>query len=151
MMWVIVRTEYTREKAVAAQIDKKGFPVWIPTQIITKRHPAARRHMDRSNVLETINRPVCPSLLFAAVPVDEIDRIMGIRHLKKVEQTAEGMWAVVPDIQVQIFREAIDQENRATAMLTIAAQRKQKKKWRNLAEGLLDLVAAVIAPVEQAA
>ena len=151
MEWLIIRTEYHREKAVAAQIDKKGFMSWVPMQKHTKRQPGARRHMDRSNVLETIERPVCPSLLFAAVPVRDVDRILGIRHLSKIEQTAEAMWAVVPDEQVRQFREAIDAENRAAMMLTEAARRKQKKRWRSLEEGLLELVAAVTNPIEQAA
>ena len=149
--WVIVRTDYHREQAVAIQIEKKGFRAWVPVQIIIKRHPAARRHMDRSNVLTPSNRPVCPSLLFACVPLDELDRILGLRHLTKVEQTPEGLWAVVPDEQVATFRAAIEVENRAAQMLTEAARRKQKAKWRSLKDGLLGLVDAIKNPVEQAA
>lgn len=149
--WLIVRTEFRREQAVAVQISKKGFPVWVPLQIIRQRHPAARRHMDRSNTFQIKDRPVCPSLFFAAVPVDVVDRILGIRSLDRIEQTCEGTWAVVPDNQVQAFREAIDRENAATLALSQTASRKNKAKWRSLQDALMELVEGAKQTMEQAA
>lgn len=149
--WLIIRSDFKKEHAVAIQIGKKGYPVWVPVQIITGRHPAARRHMDRSNAFQTRERPVCPSLLFAAVPVDDVDRIMGIRHLTRVEQTAEGLWAQIPDEQIRVFREAIAAENLAAQMLTAAARRKKKARWRSLEEGLMSLVQETTNPMEEAA
>ena len=151
MQWLIVRTAYRKEIAVATQIEKKRFPVWVPLQIITKRPTAARRHMDRSNTLIEQKRPVCPSLLFAAVPVDEVDRILGIRHLDRIEQTYENTWALVPDAEIAAFRAAVDAENLAAQMLTAAAQRKRKAKWRSLQDAMEDLVRVVKGPMEQAA
>jgi hypothetical protein len=149
--WLIIRSEYHKEAAVAVQISKKGFPVWVPMQIISKRPTAARTHMDRSNTVLTKERPVCPSLLFAAVPVGDVDRILGIRHLDRVEQTFEGTWATVPDAEIARFKAAIDAENLATQMLTAAAQRKKRKRWVTLQEAFEDLVAVVKGPMEQAA
>ena len=151
MNWLIVRTDFRKEQAVAIQIAKKGYDVWVPLQILSKRAPGARRHMDRSNVRIPVNRPVCPSLLFAAVPLDSVERILGIRHLTRLEQTSENTWALVPDNQVQAFKEAIDALNKATQMLTLAAHRQQKKRWKSLQDGLLELVAAVTSPIEEAA
>lgn len=150
-MWLIVRTEFRREQAVAIQIAKKGFPVWVPVQKIRQRPTAARTHMDRSNTFQIKDRAVCPSLLFAAVPVDEIDRILGLRGLDRVEQTSEGTWALVPDDQVKAFREAIDRENAAALALAQSANRKNKAKWRSWQDALKEMVDGAKQVMEQAA
>lgn len=151
MSWLIIRTEYHKEAAVALQIEKKGFRVWVPMQVVRKRPAAARTHMDRSNVALTKERPVCPSLLFAAVPVGEVERILGIRHLDRIEQTFENTWAIVPDEQIKVFKAAVDAENLATQMLTAAALRKKRKRWVTLQDAFDVLVATVKGPMEQAA
>ena len=150
-MWLIIRTKYQKELAVSIQIAKKGFPVWVPVQKIRQRPVAARQHMDRSNTFQIKDRAVCPSLFFAAVPVDEIDRILGLRGLDRVEQTSEGTWALVPDSQVQAFREAIDRENAAALALAQSASRKNKAKWRSLQDALKELVDGAKQVMEQAA
>ena len=151
MMWIIVRTEARRELAVSIQIAKKGYTVWVPVQKIRQRPTAARTHMDRSNTFQIKDRPVCPSLFFAAVPVDEINRILGLRGLEKVEQTSEGTWALVPELQVQQFRDAIDRENAAALALAQSASRKNKAKWRSLQDALKELVDGAKQVMEQAA
>ena len=151
MMWIIVRTEFRRELAVSIQIAKKGYSVWVPVQKIRQRPTAARTHMDRSNTFQIKDRPVCPSLFFAAVPVDKIDRILGLRGLNKVEQTSEGTWALVPDVQVMAFRDAIDQENAAALALAQSASRKNKAKWRSLQDALKEMVDGAKQTMEQAA
>ena len=107
--------------------------------------------MDRSNTFQIKDRPVCPSLFFAAVPVDEIDRILGLRGLNKVEQTSEGTWALVPELQVQQFRDAIDQENAAALALAQSASRKNRAKWRSLQDALKEMVDGAKQVMEQAA
>jgi len=151
VMWIIVRTEFRRELAVSIQIAKKGFPVWVPVQKIRQRPAAARQHMDRSNTFQIKDRAVCPSLFFAAVPVEQIDRILGLRGLDRVEQTSEGTWALVPDNQVMAFREAIDRENAAALALAQSASRKNKAKWRSLQDALKELVDGAKQVMEQAA
>lgn len=151
MNWLIVRTEFRRELAVSIQIAKKGFPVWVPVQKIRQRPVAARQHMDRSNTFQIKDRAVCPSLFFAAVPVEQIDRILGLRGLDRVEQTSEGTWALVPDEQVRVFREAIDRENAAALALAQSASRKNKAKWRSLQDALKELVDGAKQVMEQAA
>jgi hypothetical protein len=150
-MWLIIRTKYQKELAVSIQIAKKGFPVWVPVQKIRQRPVAARQHMDRSNTFQIKDRAVCPSLFFAAVPVEQIDRILGLRGLDRVEQTSEGTWALVPDNQVQAFREAIDRENAAALALAQSASRKNKAKWRSLQDALKELVDGAKQVMEQAA
>ena len=150
--WLIVRTDFRKEQAVAVQIGKKGFPVWVPVEKVVQRHPGARRHMDISNThLPPKDRPICPSLLFAAVPLDEIDRILGLRDLDKVEQTSEGTWARVPDDQVTRFRKAIDAENAAAMALYQTTGKRNKKRWRSLQDALMELVEGAKQTMEQAA
>ena len=151
MQCLIVRTEFRREQAVAIQIAKKGFPVWVPVQKIRQRPTAARTHMDRSNTFQIKDRVVYPSLFFAAVPVEQIDRILGLRGLDRVEQTSEGTWALVPDDQVRAFRDAIDRENAAALALAQSASRKNKAKWRSLQDALKELVDGAKQVMEQAA
>ena len=150
-MWLIIRTKYQKELAVSIQIAKKGYAVWVPVQKIRQRPVAARQHMDRSNTFQIKDRAVCPSLFFAAVPVEQIDRILGLRGLDRVEQTSEGTWALVPDNQVQAFREAIDRENAAALALAQSASRKNKAKWRSLQDALKELVDGAKQVMEQAA
>jgi hypothetical protein len=152
MHWLIIRTEFRREQAVSIQIAKKGFPVWVPVQKIRQRPTAARTHMDRSNTFQIKDRAVCPSLFFAAVPVEQIDRILGLRGMDRVEQTSEGTWALVPDEQVRAFREAIDRENAAALALAQSASRgKQKAVWRSLKDGLMDAMERAKQVMEQVA
>lgn len=152
MNWLIIRTKFKKEQAVATQISKKGFTVWVPVEKVVQRHPAARRHMDRSNTyLPPKDRPICPSLFFAAVPVDEIDRILGLRDLDKVEQTNEGTWALVPHEQVDRFRKVIDAENAAAMALFQTTGKRNKARWHSMQDALMKLVEGAKQNLEQAA
>jgi hypothetical protein len=58
---------------------------------------------------------------------------------------------VIPDSQISAFRAVIDAENRAALALSQSASRKQKAKWRDLREALLEMVDQAKAQLEQAA
>lgn len=151
MNWLLIRTDHAKEAYVARQIQNLGFDAWVPSQVIIERHKAARRHMDRSNVKQPKTRPVCPTMLFATVPVNCIDEIVSIRHLRKIEQTAQGLIAVVPHSQIRVFMDAIEAENTLARVLSEASRRKQKPVWRSLQDGLLELAASVTGQAQEAA
>jgi hypothetical protein len=77
--------------------------------------------------------------------------LAGIRHLVAVERDGASEAISVPTAEIARFRAAIDAENTAALALSQAKSRRQKAKWREMKDALLDLIDSAKAQMEQAA
>lgn len=147
MNWLIIKTDFRKEHYVARQIQALTFDAWVPCEVRTQR---ICRHVKRR---QTTHHPLIPRLIFAAVPFwavaqGELDHI---RHLVAVERNADQAPVSVPSSEIHAFRAAIDAENTAALALSQTATKKQKARWRNLKEALLETIEQAKQQMEQAA
>ncbi len=150
-MWIIMRTDFRKEPYVVSQIGNMGFPAWHPVQVIACRPAVARRVTAKAQLRAYREIAILPRRVFACLPVASVDDLQGIRHLVGVEFDGDMRPVVIPDSQISAFRAVIDAENRAALALSQSASRKQKAKWRDLREALLEMVDQAKAQLEQAA
>lgn len=141
MTWLIVRTDARKEAFVARQVQNIGFDAWVPAQVIVTRNAAGRR-MTAKAVTKVQELPILPRRVFirSSWPCGNV--AVGIRHVVDVERDSDERIIFIPDSQVAIFKAAIDEENTAALALAQKAGRKQKAKWKNLRDALLDLIDA---------
>jgi len=150
-MWLIIRTDFRKEAYVAQQIRNAGFDAWCPVQIIACRPAISRRIMAKTQLRAYREVSILPRRIFAAVPVALQAELEGIRHLEAIERNAALEAICVPHSQLHAFRVEIDKENTAALALSQTASRKQKKRWRDLKEALLEMIGDAKAELEQAA
>lgn len=133
--WLIIRTDLARELSVAREIERMGFPAWVPMEVTSKRIHRT------SKTRATTSKPILPKTLFAAIPVHQEADIAGIRYMTGVEHDAYSAPLQIPAIQITIFRDAIDKANQDTmALHALCNPRRKREKWRDLKDGLLELV-----------
>jgi hypothetical protein len=149
--WIILRTDARKEAYVAAQIRNAGFDAWHPVQIIACRTAVARRVTAKTQMRAYREIAILPRRLFAAVPAALHAELEGIRHLVAIERNADQEAISVPDSQIHAFRVTIDSENTAALALSQRASRKQKAKWRDLKEALLEMIDGAKQIIDQAA
>ena len=152
MVWLIVKTDFRKEQYVASQIGKQGYDVWHPVQIIACRPAASRRVTAKAQLRAFREIAILPRRVF--VRMDYIDRdtyIDAPRHVLGFEMGPEGNALRIPDQQIAAFRAVIDAENTAALALSQKASRRQKAKWRDLKEALVELIDGAKAQLEQAA
>jgi hypothetical protein len=151
MTWVILRTDFRKEPYVVSQIANRGFTAWHPVQVIATRPAVARRVTAKAQLRAYREIAILPRRVFACLPVASVDDLNGIRHLVGIEFDGDMRPVVIPDSQIAAFKAVIDAENRAALALSQSASRKQKAKWRDLKEALLEMVDGARAQLEQAA
>lgn len=137
-MWLILRTDPHKESAVAAQITGLGFRAWHPVQIKMVRSGAVRRMS--YGVREPLKRKefaILPRTIFAHIPEEQALGLTGVT----VQRDSDNLACLIPDSQINAFRLAIDQLNKhVLAMASLAEQRKAKKAWKSLQDGLRELL-----------
>lgn len=151
MNWIILRTDFRKEPYVVSQIGNMGFQCWHPVQVIATRPAIARRVTQKAQLRAYREIAILPRRVFACLPVASVDVLQGIRHLVGVEFDGDMRPVVIPDGQITAFRAVIDAENRAALALSQSASKRQKAKWRDLKEALLEMVDQAKAQLEQAA
>jgi hypothetical protein len=149
--WIIIRTDARKEAYVARQIDNAGFSAWHPVQVIACRPAVSRRVTAKAQLRAYREIAILPRRVFASLPVASVDDLNGIRHLVGIEFDGDMRPVVIPDSQIAAFRAVIDAENTAALALSQKASRKQKAKWRDLKEALLEMIDGAKAQLEQAA
>jgi hypothetical protein len=149
--WIILRTDARKEAYVARQIINAGFEAWVPVQIIAARTQASRRFLSKPNLCAIRELPILPRRIFASVPAALHAELEGIRHLVAIERNADQEAISVPANQIHAFRVTIDNENTAALALSQTASRRQKKKWKSLHDGLIEMIEGAKQTMEQAA
>lgn len=150
MTWLIIRTDHAKEHYVAQQIAMLGFDAWVPCQIIVTR-PAMSRRVTAVANQRIKELPILPRRIFAAVPVALQGEVSKIRHLVAVERDGASEAICVSSAEMTRFRAAIDAENTAAMALAQKASRKQKQRWKQLKDALLDLIDSAKEQLERAA
>jgi len=150
MMWFLVRTDHRKEAYVARQIARLGYDSWVPAQLIAVR-PHAARNAAAATALVIKEIPILPRRVFCALPEAVDGDFLKIRHLVALERDAALSPLRIPAIEVCQFKAAIDAENTASLALAQRASRKQKARWRNLHDALLDVIEQAKQTMEIAA
>lgn len=153
MNWLIIRTDARKEAFVARQVGLMGWPAWVPVQIITSRPVAARKVTAKAHLQTIKELPILPRRIFAAVPSWAVwqDELHGIQHYVGIERQADNSVVWVPDVQISAFRAEIDAVNTAALALSQRASRRQKTKWRDLKEALVEMIHGAKQTMESAA
>ena len=151
MNWIILRTDFRKEPYVVSQIGNMGFQCWHPVQVIATRPAIARRVTQKAQLRAYREVAILPRRVFACVPAASVDDLQGIRHMVGIEFDGDMRPICIPDSQISAFRAVIDAENTAALALSQKASRKQKAKWRDLKEALLEMIDGARAQLEQAA
>lgn len=151
MNWIILRTDFRKEPYVVSQIGNMGFQCWHPVQVIATRPAIARRVTQKAQLRAYREIAILPRRVFASLPVASVDVLQGIRHLVGIEFDGDMRPVVIPDGQITAFKAVIDAENTAAMALSQTQSRKQKSRWRDLKEALLEMVDQAKAQLEQAA
>ena len=150
-MWILLRSDAHKEHYVARQVSLLGFQAWVPCQIIACRPQVSRRITAKAHLSKLRELPILPRRLFAEVPVWLQTELEGIRHLDGIERDAASMPLQIPPSQIAAFRAEIDRENTAALALAQKASRRQKAKWRDMKDALLDLISTAKETLEEAA
>lgn len=150
-MWIIVRTDARKEQYVARQIINAGFEAWHPVQVIACRPSIGRRITAKAQLVAYREIAILPRRVFCTVPVALHAELEGIRHLVAIERNADQEAVSVPHSQIVAFRAVIDAENTAALALSQKASRRQKAKWRDLKEALVEMIDGAKQTMEQAA
>lgn len=145
MTWIIVRTETAKEGFVSAQLRHRGLEAWVPAE---KRLVRIHRLSKARKVEEY---PIVPRLLFAAVPQGREAEVTGIRHLLRLERTAEGLVARIPFCQITRFQAEIERLNALSMALAAKPTKREKARWRSLKEALVELVQGAACGQEEMA
>lgn len=149
--WLIIRTDARKEAYVCRQLQNLGFQAWHPVQIIACRPSIARRVTAKAHLANERKISILPRRVFAAVPLGLQANIAKIRHFVSIERDAALMPLQIPERQIQSFLAAVNAENAAALALATKASRKQKARWRDLKEALLELIDGAKNQLEQAA
>lgn len=152
MTWLIIRTDHAKEHYVEQQIQNLGFDAWVPCQIVVTR-PAMSRRVTAVANQRVKELPILPRRLFARIPpwLEPQGELAHIRHLIGVERNADSEPITISDAEIARFRAAVDAENTASMALAQKASRKQKAKWKQLKDALLDLIDSAKEQLERAA
>jgi hypothetical protein len=150
-MWILLRSDAHKEHYVARQVSLLGFSAWVPCQIIACRPQVSRRITAKAHLSKLRELPILPRRLFAEVPAWLQTELEGIRHLDGIERDAASMPLQIPPSQIASFRAEIDRENTAALALAQKASRRQKAKWRDMKDALLDLISTAKETLEEAA
>lgn len=122
MMWLIVRSAFQRELALARRIEGLGHPVWVPLETRFHRITGPLK-TKRARIWET---PVIPTVLFAAVPKHAWGDVMALDGFAAFQRpTSVSEPYSVPDMQITHFRDMVDREN---AMRRRMFERRQEGK-----------------------
>lgn len=108
MMWLIVRSAFQRELALARRIEGLGHPVWVPMETRFQRITGPVK-TKRNRIWET---PVIPTVLFAAIPKTAWGDVMacdGFAAFQRPNAVSEPY--SVQDSQIARFRDMVDREN----------------------------------------
>jgi hypothetical protein len=150
--WVIVRTALAKEQFVARALIRTGFDAWVPTEIRMLRTLTTRRSMAHSNVRKTLEIPILPRRLFAAIPVAAEADCGSIRYLEALERDGASLALCVPSVQIARFRAEIDRINAETmALARIVQTKRQKRVWKDMRDALQEIVAESRVTLEIAA
>lgn len=149
--WLIIRTETRKETYVARQIERLGYEVWLPAQIIVTRPNVSRRDLSKGALQKVKELPILPRRLFARMDGLIGGEVTAIRHYDGCERDAELRFVRIPHSQIVTFRAEIDRENTASLALAQKASRKQKARWKSLHDALVEMIQGAKEQLEQAA
>ena len=153
-MWLIIRTDSRKEAYVARQLQNMGFNAWNPVQVIACRPSIARRITAKAQLQAYREVSILPRRVFVQVQNDYPSLpydFVPPRHAVQTEVDGDMLPIRIPDSQISAFRAVIDAENTAALALSQKASRRQKAKWRDLKEALVELIDGAKAQLEQAA
>ncbi len=152
-MWIIIKTKFSKEHYVASQIRNAGFDAWHPVQVIARRPAIARRVTQKAQLRAYREIAILPRRLFMRVNDDlhfPFD-FAAPRHMVGIETNADMEAVLIPDRQIDAFRAVIDAENTAALALSQSASKRQRAKWKNLHDALVEMIEGAKAQLEQAA
>jgi hypothetical protein len=151
LTWIIIRCAQSKEAYVTRQIALMGFDAWLPVQHVYSKPAVARRFTSQKALVKYRELPVLPKCLFAAVPTGRHGDLQAIRYFASIERDGASLALQIPDIQIRIFRAAIDDMNAAAERHNAVITRKTKAKWRNMHDALQGLIAQAKTEMEIAA
>jgi len=129
--WLVLRTDYAKERVVAAAVERMDWPCWVPMEV---RHGRAH-HSRQTPQRKAIERPLMPKTIFAAIPLADIQSLQRVRHFQGVLRDVNLTPAIVPDIQLAQFRAIVDKVNAARrAEIERFNRRKDKPLKINIAK-----------------
>lgn len=136
--WLILKTDASKEFAVADVLADLGHEVWVPTRVNVRRVSFTSASGKVLRRREAIERPLLPSVLFVGQTLLEDDlpvlrRLRGVlRHLQNVWTDCFEMPRLVPESQLSTFRERVEAVNAAERARIMKAQMGKQKKKRVL-------------------
>lgn len=108
MTWLIIRSTFQRELALARQITALGHEAWVPQEVRFHRITGPVK-TKRARIWET---PVIPTVLFAAIPKVSWGDVMacdGFAAFQRPSPVSEPY--SVPEGQIAQFKAMVDREN----------------------------------------
>lgn len=136
-MWLIIQTDPHKEADIASQLERMGYATWHPVQIKMIRSGASRRWTHAKQPLKQKLFPILPRTLFSQAPEQIALGLTGVA----VQRDCDNLAYMVPDSQINAFRLAVDQLNKhVLAMQSLAEQRKARRAWKSLQDGLKELL-----------
>ena len=155
MSWIILRCAFRKEPYVVEALRRHGYEAWHPVQIVACRPAIARRVSSKAQLRTYREIAILPKLVFVGGP-DLFDRevqseLRTLRHVECLETDSEQRVVQIPAAQIAAFRATIDAENTASLALAQKASRRQRARWKNLKDALLELVDSAKQQMEQAA
>lgn len=112
----------------------------------------SRRSAALSNLRKTVQLPVLPGCLFAAISVTTEADCASVRYVTAIKRNSASTVLQIPGKQLSVFRAQIDRLNAETnALAKIVQTGKKKKVWKDMREALEELVAGSKVVLEDAA
>lgn len=153
--WLIVRVVLAHERHAAENISRLPAvaAAWCPLRVRLVRSHAHRRGISgTSGPLRERRHPVLPGTIFALASPAAIPDIIVQRWVRGIDRHADLSPCLVPDGAVAAFRDAIESLNERTLMLaSLGEQRKARKTWAKLQDGLAELLARSRRMIDDAA
>ena len=130
-MWLILKTDASKEFTVAQALSALGHTVWVPTYVATayERFTAGPGVTLRRK--KAIERPLMPSVVL-------MDNTQGwvalpaMRHYNGFWRDCFDVPKLIPEIQVTRFRERVEAVNAAETARIMKAQMGKRKSKRVL-------------------
>ena len=126
MIWLIIRTEPTKEFSVARQVAVQGYGTFLPLEI---RSHSVSRHTRRRVITEI---PLCPRICFTYIPQELQDQLTRLRYVTGLARNAQGGVFIIPEPQMakvqECHQEWLQSQIKAHSMGT--PNKNKKAKWR---------------------
>jgi 16S rRNA G966 N2-methylase RsmD len=129
LMWIVIRTDYAKEFAVAKALTALGHDIWVPSYIVESRERVSVGPgviLRRSTAKE---RPLLPTLIFMCPPYAQCF-VPSVRHLKDYLRGENEKAVLIPDAQVKTFRDRVEEIN-ARERDRIANRGKDKRRKKS--------------------